>query len=127
MSARLQVAPVRSLPDPKTTALEIIAADLDYAPGRDAVRDLCGTEVLAELVGRRKRWVAVLIGCAGRVVLPFDTEQDFLEVGANALQLAPYLSGPTVIIPVVGPATRTKLLAAARTRELEMSPAEGRA
>jgi len=59
--------------------------------------------------------------------VPYETEADFLELGAHALDIAPYMPGPVVLLPFGGPELRGKLIAAAREREFESADAEGHA
>jgi len=60
-------------------------------------------------------------------VVTYPTEAAFLQIGAHALGVAPYLHGPLVLLPFGGPELRRKLIAAARERELGTADAEGQA
>jgi hypothetical protein len=105
----------------------VIAADFQHPAGEAAIRQVCGVAVARLLHARRVRWIGVVVGRGGTFVLPYETEAEFLQLGAHALDIAPYLPGPTVLLPFGGPELRRKLIAAARVREFEMAEVEGHA
>lgn len=127
MLSRVEVAPAAKLPPAGTAAVEILACDLSHVDARKAVRMTAGLPVLRELRRRRARWVVVIIGQGGRVVISLETEAELLQVGADATELAPYLDGPVVLLPFGGPGLREKLIGAARRRELEICEMRGAA
>jgi hypothetical protein len=122
---RLVVAPAAKLPPPGTAAVELFACDLGHPAGERAVRQFGGEPLVTRLRKHGNRWVGIVAGPGGVIVVPYETEANLLELGAHALDITPYMPGPVVMLPFGGPELRRKLLAAARERELEMADAEG--
>jgi hypothetical protein len=125
--ARLVVAPAAKLPPPGTATIEVFACDLDHPAGERAVRQFGGEPLVTRLREHGIRWLGIVAGPGGVIVVPYETEADFLELGAHALDITPYMPGPVVVLPFGGPELRRKLIAAARERELETADAEGNA
>src|SRR4029077_6852553 len=113
------------LPPPGTAAVELIACDFAHPAGERAVRQFGGVLLVPRLREHGIRWLGIVAGPGGVIVVPYNTETEFLRIGAHALDIAPYMPGPVVVLPFGGPELRGKLIAAARERELETVEAEG--
>jgi hypothetical protein len=121
------MAPVANLPAPGRGVVDVIAADMHHPAGKDAVRRMLGAAGVRKLRKQRARWVGLIVGSGGVCVLPFDTEEEFLQLGANALVMAPYMSATLVLIACCAPELRARLLAATRAQELASAESGGHA
>jgi hypothetical protein len=122
---RLKVASVSTLPAPGT-AVEVMACDLSRGAGRRAVRLSCGSGALRTLLSRRARFVAVMIGAAGRHVVEY-TESEIMEMGGELIDFTKFAAAPIVLTSFgLCPQLRERMLAGAKRRDLETVEPAGR-
>ena len=122
------MSPASGLPEPGTAAVEVMACDLHHGDGRRLVRDVCGKGALRELLRRQARFVAVALGHGGGRAVAEYTAAEFVELGANLVDLIPSMPGPVVMTHFgISSELREKMLAGARRRDLETAEPAGRA
>ena len=121
---RLRVIPVTGLPSPGT-AVEVMACDLSRGAGRRAVRLSCGKGALRTLLSRRARFVAIMVGAAGRQVIE-HTESELAELGGKLIDFTKFAPVPIVMTSFgLSPALRERMLAGAKRRDLETAEPAG--
>jgi hypothetical protein len=124
---RLKLTPISDLPAPGTAAIEVLACDLRRGAGRRAVQMSCGKGALRTLLSRRARFVAVMIGAAGRHIVEY-TESELAGLGGELIDFTKFAVAPIVMTSFgLSPELREKMLAGAKRRDLETVEPAGHA